>query len=124
MRLFTRSSKIVFRYEFGNKTFDHFFDPSAIVQQVEILDQQLFYNSRFIRTRNYVENLEANDILYPEVGTWAEDWSVSHYEDGSEILDDAELGKRRCKYFLDHIPTDNTDVTVIPINGWLMAMTG
>ena len=85
------------RYEFGNATFDHFFDPSAIIQQIEIRDQELFYNSKYIRSRNYMENLEANTILYPEVGTWAEGWGVSHNEDGSLVEDDIELGMVREK---------------------------
>ena len=31
----------------------------AIVQQVEIRNSEMFYNSRFVRTRNYKANLEA-----------------------------------------------------------------
>ena len=47
------------KYEFGNVTFGHIFDPSAIVQQVEIRNSEMFYNSRYVKTRNYKANLEA-----------------------------------------------------------------
>ena len=85
------------KYEYGNQTFTHFFDPSAIVQQFEIKDSEIQYNSRFIRTRNYLANNKENRIVYPEIGTWAEDWTVSHNEDGSPIEDDATLAKVETK---------------------------
>ena len=79
------------KYEFGNDTFAHFFDPSAIVQRLEIRNSEIKYNSKYIETRNYLANKAANAILYPEVGTWAEDFYVTHNEDGSPIEDEAVI---------------------------------
>ena len=90
--IFTNYHFLTFRYEFGNATFEHFFDPSAIIQQIEIRDHEIFYNSKFIRSRNYINNGKANTILYPEVGTWAEAWNVGLNEDGTPIQDPIELG--------------------------------
>ena len=36
----------------------------AIVQQVEIRNSEMFYNSRFVRTRNYKANLEAGKFQH------------------------------------------------------------
>jgi hypothetical protein len=79
------------KYEFGNDTFKHFFDPSAIVQRLEIKDSKIQYRSQFIKSRNYLGNLAADKIVYNEVGTWAESWEVSHYEDGTPITSVGEL---------------------------------
>lgn len=111
------------KYEFGNDTFAHFFDPSAIVQRLEIRNSEIKYNSKYIETRNYLGNKAANAILYPEVGTWAEDFYVTHNEDGSPIEDEAVIEANRCKYLVSHGPTDNADVSIIPVHGWLLAMT-
>lgn len=83
------------------------------------------YNSRFLRTRNYVGNLESNTIRYPEIGTWAEDWSgpVRNSQLRCEIQDETEIGKNRCRYLARHWPTDNTAISVLPVHGWIMAMT-
>ena len=37
-------------------------------------------------------------VVYPELGTWAEDWSMTHYPNGSEILDQAEIEKVSLRY--------------------------
>ena len=40
------------RYEFGNASMDHFFDPSAIAQRLEISNQELHYRYlKFVKSR-------------------------------------------------------------------------
>ena len=57
-------------YEWGNTKFKHMFDPTGILQRFEIHDGQVSYNSRYIESRNYWGNKAAQDIIYPEVGTY------------------------------------------------------
>ena len=83
------------KYEFGNRSFEHLFDPAAIIQRIEIADGEMKYNSRFVRSRNYVENSAEDRIKYIEIGTWAEDWSVTHDDEGKLIEDEVEVGKVR-----------------------------
>ena len=118
------------KFEFGEDQYAHFFDPLAIAQKFQFtFDAQkkrtiVKYNSKFIQTRNFRENEKASRIVYPEVGTWAEDKLVKFYPNGSQIKDEEQVAKNRCKYLQNHFPTDNTNISLLTIaKRWLLAMT-
>ena len=82
---------IIGKYEFGNASYNHIFDPSGLIQRIHIQNSEIMYNSRFVRSRNWKENMKANTVIYPEIGTWGEDFFVAHNEDGSDIEDEDQL---------------------------------
>ena len=69
------------KYEFGKDTFEHIFDPSAIVQQFVIREGEVFYNSRYVESSHYKQNLAKNAIVNPEIGTWGEDPEEIYFDD-------------------------------------------
>ena len=79
------------KYEFGNVSYNHIFDPQAIIHRFDIRDSEIHYNSRYVQSRNYKGNTEANTVVFTEMGTWGEDYFVSHNEDGSLIEDEDTL---------------------------------
>ena len=105
------------KYEFGSDQFQHFFDPSSILQQVEFKNGSAFYNSKYLQSRNFKTNSELNRIIYPELGTHAEpDW-ISHDENGN-ILSDEEIEMNRRLFFLEpEAKTDNALVSIHEISG-------
>ena len=109
------------KYEFGSDQFQHFFDPSSILQQVEFKNGSAFYNSKYLQSRNFKTNSELNRIIYPELGTYAEpDW-ISHDQNG-EILSDEEIEMNRRLFFLEpEAKTDNALVSIHEISGNLIA---
>ena len=76
------------KFEFGKDKFKHFFDPSAIVQKLEIRGSTMKYNSKFIQSRNFLDNKKYHKIRNPEVGTWAETYEMNHYDNGTLIEDE------------------------------------
>ena len=118
------------KFEFGEERYAHFFDPLAIAQRFEFSFDftakrtTVKYNSRFIKSRNFVENEKASRIVYPEIGTWAEDDTVQYHPNGSMIEDEQQVAQNRCKYLQQHFPTDNTNISLLKMGGkWLLAMT-
>jgi len=110
-------------YEWGNSSYKHMFDPSGILQRFEIHQGAVQYNSRFIESRNYWGNKAAADIIYPEVGTYAEFENVTHHANGSPIESEAIIKKNRLAFNLKYGTTPNTLVSIIPFHGWMMSMT-
>ena len=111
-------------YEWGETTYKHFFDPSAVIQAVRIKDGRVMYNSNVIKSRNYNANKDAQKIIKPELGTYGEpDW-VTANPDGTPIEDEATIIENRLKFFLlMGFPTDNTLIQTYPICGNLVSMT-
>ena len=105
------------KYEFGSDQFQHFFDPSAIIQKLQFKNGSIYYNSKYLQSRNYKTNSELGRIIYPELGTYAEpDW-ISHDENGN-ILDQDEIEKNRRLFFLEpEAKTDNAQVSIHEISG-------
>ena len=82
-------------YEWGEEKYNHFFDPTAILQGFRFEKGRVHYTSRFIESQNYKVNMEDQKIRFPEIGTYGEpDW-VTMNEDGSLIEDENEVKKNR-----------------------------
>ena len=96
-------------YEWGDTSYDHFFDPSGVIQAVRIKDGRVMYNSNVIKSRNYNANKDAQKIVKPELGTYGEpDW-VTTNSDGTPIDDQSVIIENRLQFFLQmSFPTDNT----------------
>merc|ERR1712130_114710 len=111
-------------YEWGETKYDHFFDPTAVLQGVHVKDGRITYNSNVIKSRNYEYNNAAQQIIKPEIGTYGEpDW-VTAYENGTMIEDQAEIIENRLKFFMEMgFATDNTLIQVTPLGGMLVSMT-
>lgn len=110
-------------YEWGNTTYDHMFDPNGILQAIRIQDGRVMYNSNVIKSRNYHSNNDAQQIIKPEIGTYAEpDW-VTTNSDGTPIEVESVIIENRLA-FLDALgySTDNTIIQTYPIFGRLVSM--
>ena len=95
-----------------------------IFQDIRFENGEIFYRSKYLKTRNFLANSAAEKIVYPEVGTFPPDNEDLFYDElGNPIEDENEIKNIRCRNMLDHFPTDNTDVSILPIHGWLMTMT-
>uniref|UniRef100_A0A8B9HGK5 Carotenoid-cleaving dioxygenase, mitochondrial n=1 Tax=Astyanax mexicanus TaxID=7994 RepID=A0A8B9HGK5_ASTMX len=57
------------KFEFGNQHFNHWFDGMALMHRFEIMDGQVTYRSRFLRSDSYNLNSEKNRIMVSEFGT-------------------------------------------------------
>lgn len=52
------------KFTFGNDIFKHLFDGSALVQKYAIgEDGQVYYQCKFLRTKSFKANMEANCII-------------------------------------------------------------
>ncbi|CAG5104199.1 Oidioi.mRNA.OKI2018_I69.chr1.g1139.t1.cds [Oikopleura dioica] len=104
------------RYEYGNDTFKHLFDPSAMIQKLKFENGSVFYQRRLINSTHTMRNLEEERIVLTEMGTWTEpeNFGEIHAED---------ISMERCRHLYESFPTDNTVVSVYPIHGWIVAFT-
>merc|ERR1711937_55437 len=111
-------------YEYGEDKYNHFFDPTAILQGLHIKDQKMTYNSNVVKSRNYQANMEYNGIVKPEIGTYGEpDW-VTKNPDGTPINDPDKEFQNRIEFFQTMgFATDNTLIQVYALNGYLISMT-
>ena len=71
------------RYEYGNDTFKHLFDPSAMIQKLKFENGRVFYQRRLINSTHTMRNLEEDRIVLTEMGTWTEpeNFGEIHAED-------------------------------------------
>ena len=78
------------RYEYGNDTFKHLFDPSAMIQKLKFDNGRVFYQRRLISSTHTKRNLEEGRIVLTEMGTWTEpeDFGEIHAEDISTVSKD------------------------------------
>ena len=60
------------RFEYGNDTFKHLFDPSAMIQRLHFEDGKVFYQRKLIKSSHMLLNMQEERIVFPELGTWAE----------------------------------------------------
>ena len=76
------------KFEFGNDSFSHLFDPAAIIQKLNFSNGRVEYQSKYLKSRNFKTNQEMNRIIFPELGTAAEpDW-VNTDENGLPLTED------------------------------------
>ena len=110
-------------YEWGKTAYKHMFDPNGILQRFEIGNGKVWYNSRYIRSRNYFGNRDADKIIFPEVGTYAEFDNVTHDEHGHKIRNPITVKKNRMNFNMKYGTSPNTVVTVMPFHGWMLSLT-
>jgi carotenoid cleavage dioxygenase-like enzyme len=83
----------------------------------------VFFRQQFVKSTNYLNNTEANKLVMPEVGTYAEPENISTDEFG-EPYRTGKIRRQRRKFLLEEgLSTDNTVVNVIQIAGYLMSLT-
>ena len=71
------------KFEFGNDTFKHLFDPSAILSATRIKDGKVFFRQQFVKSTNFLNNTSAGKIIMPEIGSYGEpDRITIHKETG------------------------------------------
>ncbi|CAL8336091.1 unnamed protein product [Boreogadus saida] len=59
------------KFEYGNQTFNHWFDGMALLHQFKIAKGRVTYRSRFLSSECYQANNENNRIMVSEFGTVA-----------------------------------------------------
>ena len=109
------------KFEFNEDKFQHLFDPMALVQQFQVKEGQVKFNSKYIRSRNFKVNTELDQIVYPELGTAAEpDWI--HLDENGQELTEEEIIHNRWKFFVEpESKTDNTLVSLHSLCGNMVA---
>ncbi|CBY33991.1 unnamed protein product [Oikopleura dioica] len=104
------------KFEYGNDTFKHLFDPSAMIQRLHFEDGRVFYQRKLIKSTHTLLNMKEKRIVLTEMGTWTE-------PENTDEIHAEDISKERCKHLLNSFPTDNTVVSVFPIHGWIVAFT-
>ncbi|XP_026854363.2 beta,beta-carotene 9',10'-oxygenase [Electrophorus electricus] len=93
------------KFEFGNQTFNHWFDGMALMHRFQIADGHVTYSSRFLRSDSYNSNCELNRIVVTEFGTLA-------------LPDPCKnLFQRFLSRFERMKPTDNANVSFVKYKG-------
>jgi len=87
-------------FQFGDQTFGHLFDGSALLQKFNISNGEVTYQSKFIQSQRYKENKKAQRIVGQEFGT--------------SIRDQTWLGKLKSLVSPYRMLSDNTMITVYP----------
>ncbi|XP_027555206.1 beta,beta-carotene 9',10'-oxygenase isoform X1 [Neopelma chrysocephalum] len=59
------------KFEFGNDSFNHWFDGMALLHQFQLRDGRVSYRSRFLQSNSYLTNRQHNRIVLSEFGTLA-----------------------------------------------------
>ncbi|KAJ7401259.1 Beta,beta-carotene 9',10'-oxygenase [Pitangus sulphuratus] len=59
------------RFEFGNDSFNHWFDGMALLHQFQLRAGSVSYRSRFLQSNSYLTNRRHNRIVLSEFGTLA-----------------------------------------------------
>ncbi|XP_022523373.2 carotenoid-cleaving dioxygenase, mitochondrial isoform X2 [Astyanax mexicanus] len=93
------------KFEFGNQHFNHWFDGMALMHRFEIMDGQVTYRSRFLRSDSYNLNSEKNRIMVSEFGTMS-------FPDPCK-----NLFQRFLSRFEMMKPTDNASVNFVKYKG-------
>ncbi|KAI1903298.1 hypothetical protein AGOR_G00025760 [Albula goreensis] len=93
------------KFEFGNQSFNHWFDGMALLHQFKIEGGQVSYKSRFLRSDSYRNNTEHNRIVVSEFGTLAMPDPCKNFF--QRFLSRFEMPK----------PTDNASVNFVKYRG-------
>ncbi|XP_077988270.1 carotenoid-cleaving dioxygenase, mitochondrial-like [Glandiceps talaboti] len=91
------------RFEFGRDSYHHFFDGSALMHKFNIRNGDVTYQSKFLQSERYKENVANNRIVMSEFGT------VAHPDPCKNIF------KRFFSRFSQDKPSDNCNVNWIQI---------
>ena len=60
------------KFEFGNDTFGHLFDPSAMIQRIHFENGKVTYQRKLVKSSHTLLNLKEERIVFAEMGTWTE----------------------------------------------------
>ena len=75
------------KFEFGNDTFGHLFDPSAMIQRIHFENGKVTYQRKLVKSSHTLLNLKEERIVFTEMGTWTEPDNADeiHTEDISKV---------------------------------------
>ena len=75
------------KFEFGNDTFEHLFDPSAMIQRIHFENGNVTYQRKLVKSSHTLLNLKEERIVFAEMGTWSEPDNADeiHAEDISKV---------------------------------------
>ncbi|KAJ8343112.1 hypothetical protein SKAU_G00330400 [Synaphobranchus kaupii] len=93
------------KFEFGNQSFNHWFDGMALLHKFKIEGGQVTYKSHFLRSDSYKANSERNRIMVSEFGTIAMPDPCKNFF--QRFLSIFEMPK----------PTDNASVNFVKYKG-------
>ena len=109
-------------YEFGNRTYDHLFDPLSVLQQFQFNNGKVHYSASIVNSTHYRANKRADDIVRAELGTYGEEAWVTRHEDGSKIENEDVIKQNRIDFLLENgYVTDNTNIQTYAINGIIVS---
>ncbi|KAI4875518.1 hypothetical protein NFI96_009699 [Prochilodus magdalenae] len=98
------------KFEFGNQHYNHWFDGMALMHRFQIMDGQVSYRSRFLRSDSYKQNSERDRIMVSEFGTVG-------FPDPCKNIFQRFLSRFEIK------PTDNASVNFVNFKGDYYAST-
>ncbi|KAJ8276087.1 hypothetical protein COCON_G00078390 [Conger conger] len=93
------------KFEFGNQSFNHWFDGMALLHQFKMEGGQVTYKSHFLRSDSYKANSENNRIMVSEFGTLAVPDPCKNFF------------QRFMSFFEMPKPTDNASVNFVKYRG-------
>lgn len=109
------------KMEFGDSVFNSLFDPSAFTMKYSIRDgQQATYSGKFVQSKTYKRNKEANKIVVTEGGTYGEPDDI--FEGLRKHGDFLRKAVRRLEWFFES-QSDNSNIRMQFVNGYLLALT-
>lgn len=59
------------KFQYGNDTYKHLFDCSALLHRFNISNGKMTYQNKFLNSESYKKNMAANRIVVSEMGTVA-----------------------------------------------------
>ena len=59
------------KYEWGESTYNHWFDGQAIVHRFYAKDSQVYYSSKYLLSQSYCKSKKYGRVALPSFGTWA-----------------------------------------------------
>ena len=109
-------------YEFGNRTYDHLFDPLSVLQQFQFNNGKVHYSASIVNSTHYRANKRADDIVRSELGTYGEEAWVTRHDDGSKIENEDIIKQNRIDFLKENgYVTDNTNIQTYAINGIIVS---
>jgi len=89
------------RFEYGNTSYNHWFDGQALLHRFHIQDGQVTYSNKFVRSECYADSLKHGKANHLEFGTFIP-------PDPCQSI----FARFFSRYFGKEVPMDNTNVNV------------
>lgn len=93
------------KFEWGNMSYNHWFDGDAILNRFSIENGNVKFSSRFLRSRSYLESEKNNRIVFSQFGTNAPPDPCKN------------IFSRFFSYFTMGEMTDNCNVNIVKMKG-------